>query len=485
MNIATIISFAIYIIGMLAIGFYFYHRTKNISDYVLGGRGLNPVVAALSAGASDMSGWLLLGLPGLMFTTGISGSWIAIGLTIGAFLNWHYIARPLRTFTEELDDSITIPGFLANRFNSGNLRIVSAIVILIFYTLYASSGLVGGAKLFEATFNLDYQTALIVGTVVIVSYTFLGGYNAVSWTDFFQGTLMMLTLIIIPIVVINDIGSVSETLHVIRGVNTDFLNIWTGTTFIGILSLLAWGLGYFGQPHILVRFMSINRAKNVKAAKYVGMSWMIISIVGSLMVGFFGIAYVAAHHIDLQDSEKIFIILSELLLNPWIAGFVLAAILAAIMSTIDSQLLVSSSCLTRDIYEKVIKQNASDKELVWIGRATVIAIALIAFYISTDQESTVLSLVAYAWAGFGAAFGPIIILSLYNKNISAVGALAGMITGAATVLIWKQLEGGFFDLYEILPGFIFALIAILVFSNLYPAKKELKEKFLKIQTTKW
>jgi len=466
---------------MLAIGFYFYYRTKNISDYVLGGRGLNPVVAALSAGASDMSGWLLLGLPGLMYTTGISGSWIAIGLTIGAFLNWHYIARPLRNFTEKLDDSITIPGFIANRFNSRNLRIVSSIVILVFYTLYASSGLVGGAKLFEATFNLDYQTALIVGTIVIVSYTFLGGYNAVSWTDFFQGTLMMLALIVVPVIAIKDIGGLSETLRVVKEINPDYMNIWTGTTFIGIVSLLAWGLGYFGQPHILVRFMSINRVENVKKAKYVGMSWMIISIVGSLMVGFFGIAYVAAHDVSLLDSEKIFILLSELLLNPWIAGFVLAAILAAIMSTIDSQLLVSSSCLTRDIYEKVIKQNASDKELVWIGRATVIAIALIAFYISTDQDSTVLSLVAYAWAGFGAAFGPIIILSLYNKNISAGGALAGMITGAATVLIWKQLEGGLFDIYEILPGFVFAFFIILTVSKIKMPKKSIIEKFEKLR----
>ncbi|HSH50990.1 MAG TPA: sodium/proline symporter PutP [Bacteroidales bacterium] len=484
MNTATIISFTIYIVGMLSIGVYFYYRTKNISDYVLGGRALNPVVAAFSAGASDMSGWLLLGLPGLMYTTGISGSWIAIGLTIGAFLNWHYIARPLRNFTEKLDDSITIPGFIANRFNSKNLRIVSSIVILIFYTLYASSGLVAGAKLFEATFNLNYQTALIVGTIVIVSYTFLGGYSAVSWTDFFQGTLMMLALFVVPIVVVNDLGGFSETLKGIKAINPDYMNIWTGTTFIGIVSLLAWGLGYFGQPHILVRFMSINRVKNVKTAKYVGMSWMIISIVGSLMVGFLGIAYIAAHDISLSDSEKIFITLSELLLNPWIAGFVLAAILAAIMSTIDSQLLVSSSCLTRDIYEKVIKQNASDKELVWIGRATVIAIACIAFYISMEQDSTVLSLVAYAWAGFGAAFGPIIILSLYNKNISAIGALAGMITGASTVLIWKQLEGGLFDLYEILPGFVFALIAIGVFSKLFPVKQKLKDQYLNIRTDK-
>lgn len=484
MSTATIISFSIYIIGMLTVGFYFYYRTKNISDYVLGGRGLNPIVAALSAGASDMSGWLLLGLPGLMYTTGISGSWIAIGLTIGAFLNWHYIARPLRNFTEKLNDSITIPGFIANRYNSRNLRIVSSIVILVFYTLYASSGLVGGAKLFEATFNLDYQTALISGTIIIVSYTFLGGFNAVSWTDFFQGILMMLALLIVPVIAITDIGGFSETIRVVREINPDYINIWTGTTSIGIVSLMAWGLGYFGQPHILVRFMSINKVENVKTAKYIGMSWMIISLVGSLMVGFFGIAYVAVNNVNLFDSEKIFITLSELLLNPWIAGFVLAAILAAIMSTIDSQLLVSSSCLTRDIYEKVIKQNAGDKELVWIGRATVIAIALIAFYISMDQDSTVLSLVSYAWAGFGAAFGPIIILSLYNKNISAGGALAGMITGAITVLIWKQLEGGLFDLYEILPGFVFALIATGLFSKLFPVRQEQKDQYLNIRASR-
>jgi len=477
MNTSILISFVIYILGMLAVGFYFYYRTKNISDYVLGGRGLNPVVAALSAGASDMSGWLLLGLPGLMFTTGISGSWIAIGLTIGAFLNWHYIARPLRVFTEKLDDSITIPGFLANRFNNVNLRIISALVILLFYTLYASSGLVGGAKLFEATFNLDYQNALVIGTIVIVSYTFLGGYNAVSWTDFFQGILMMLALLIVPIVVIADLGGFSETIRTIQGINPEYLDIWKGSGFIGIVSLLAWGLGYFGQPHILVRFMSINKSENVNTAKFVGMSWMIISIIGSLMVGFFGIAYIAGHNIDLQDSEKIFILLSELLLNPWIAGFVLAAILAAIMSTIDSQLLVSSSCLTRDIYEKVIKQDASDKELVWIGRATVIAIALIAYFISMDRDSSVLSLVAYAWAGFGAAFGPLIILSLYNKNISAHGAIAGMIAGALTVIVWKQLNGGIFDLYELLPGFVFSFISTLIFSSLFPVKQSVKDNF--------
>ena len=476
MNIPVIVSFCIYILMMLGIGIYFYSRTKNISDYVLGGRGLHPVVAALSAGASDMSGWLLLGLPGLMFTTGISGSWIAIGLLAGALLNWQFIARRLRIFTEQFNDSITIPGFLANRFSDNRLRVISAIVILIFYTLYASSGLVGGAKLFEATFNMPYEIALITGTVIIVSYTFLGGYNAVSWTDFFQGILMMIALIIVPVTIIRELGGVSVTLREIRSIDMSYLQMAGSTGIIGILSLVAWGLGYFGQPHILVRFMSINKPENVRSARRVGMSWMLLSIIGSVAVGFFGIAYVSSKGIALDDPEKIFITLSQLLFNPWIAGFVLAAILAAIMSTIDSQLLVSSSCLTRDIYEKIIKKNATDKELVWIGRGTVLAIALVAWYISADPDSNVLSLVSYAWAGFGAAFGPIIILSLYRSDISGAGAMAGMIVGAGTVIIWKQLHGGLFELYELLPAFIFATLAVLIFSKIFPVPVEVRNK---------
>jgi sodium/proline symporter len=415
-----------------------------------------------------MSGWLLLGLPGMMYSDGIVGSWIAIGLLIGAYVNWHYVARPLRIFTHRLGDAITIPDFFANRFDDhkGHLRVITAVVILLFYTLYTSSGLVGGAKLFEATFNLDYGTALIVGSIIIVSYTFLGGYNAVSWTDFIQGILMMLALVVTPIVVIADIGGVGKSLDVIAGVDPARLDMFTGTTFIGILSLMAWGLGYFGQPHILVRFMSIRHEDEMQRAKVIGMGWMGLSIIGSLAVGFFGMAYVVHNGVDLQDSEKIFITLSQLLFNPWIAGFLLAAILAAIMSTIDSQLLVSSSVLTRDIYHAVLRKNASDRELVWVGRATVIGIALIAWYLSTDRNSSVLSLVAYAWAGFGAAFGPLIILSLYKRNVTKTAAISGMVTGSLVVIGWKSLEGGLFDLYELLPGFVAAWISILIISKM-------------------
>jgi len=484
MQTPLLISFVIYMLGMVGIGFYFYFKTDDLSDYVLGGRGLGPGVTALSAGASDMSGWLLLGLPGMMFSDGLVGSWIAVGLFIGAYLNWHYVAKPLRVYTHHLNDSITIPDYFSNRFkdNKNSLRIITAIVILVFYTLYTSSGLVGGAKLFEATFNMEYSTALIVGSIIIVSYTFLGGYNAVSWTDFIQGILMMLALVVTPVVVLYDIGGVSEAIRVIELHDASMLDIFRGSSLIGIISLLAWGLGYFGQPHILVRFMSIRDENEMHRAKAIGMSWMGISILGSLAVGFFGFVYVVANGVDLADSEKIFITLSQLLFNPWIAGFLLAAILAAIMSTIDSQLLVSSSVLTRDIYHAILRKEASDKELVWVGRSTVIIIAIIAWYISTDENSSVLELVSYAWAGFGAAFGPLIILSLYNQNITRVGAIAGMAVGSLSVIIYKNLEGGIFDMYELLPGFILAWIAILLFSRVGEgASDESKEIFQEVR----
>ncbi|MDY0121444.1 MAG: sodium/proline symporter PutP [Sulfurimonas sp.] len=486
MDIEVLISFSLYMALMVGIGFYFYFKTDDLSDYVLGGRGLGPGVTALSAGASDMSGWLLLGLPGMMYSDGLVGAWIAIGLFIGAYLNWHYVAKPLRVYTHYLNDAITIPDYFSNRFadKKNTLRVITAIVILVFYTLYTSSGLVEGAKLFEASFHLDYSTALIVGSIIIVSYTFLGGYNAVSWTDFIQGILMMLALVITPLVVIFELGGVSEALKIIEQTDVAKLDFISSSSLIGAISLMAWGLGYFGQPHILVRFMSIRDEDEMERAKAIGMTWMGLSIIGSLAVGFFGFAYVIAHGVDLQDSEKIFITLTQLLFNPWIAGFLLAAILAAIMSTIDSQLLVSSSVLTRDIYHAFLRKDASNQELVWVGRATVIGIAIIAWYLSTDRNSSVLQLVSYAWAGFGAAFGPLIILSLYSANITRLGAIAGMISGSLTVIIYKQLEGGIFDLYELLPGFIIAWIAIVLFSKIgEQATQEDKEIFQEVQQT--
>ncbi len=455
---------------MLFIGFIFYRLTTNLSDYVLGGRKLGGGVAALSAGASDMSSWLLLGLPGAIFMYGMSEIWIAIGLAIGAYLNWQYVARPLRRYTETANDSITIPDFLENRFRDRTkvLRIVSAIFILIFFAFYTSSGLVGGARLFESSFGLPYENALWVGAVIIISYTFLGGFLAVSWTDFFQGILMFLALIVVPVIAISEIGGWQQTVQYAGEVDPTHLDVFAGMNVIAIISLLAWGLGYFGQPHIITRFMAIRSEKEIPKARLVGMTWMVLGLLGAIFTGFIGIAYFTGGgpgtEIAEGSEETVFIIFTQILFNPWVAGFLLAAILAAIMSTIDSQLLVSSSALAEDFYKGLLRPSATERELVWVGRFGVLGIALIAILLAYSPDSTILDLVGYAWAGFGAAFGPVIIFSLFWRRMTRWGALAGMVVGGVTMILWAQFEGGLFDLYEILPGFVFGMAAIVVVS---------------------
>lgn len=446
---------------MVGIGFYFYKRTKNLSDYVLGGRELSPAVAALSAGASDMSGWLMLGLPGAIYLSGLNQIWIGIGLTLGAYINWLFVAGRLRVFTAQLDNSITLPDYLNNRFadESGVIRMVSALIILIFFTLYIASGLVAGAVLFENSFAMRYETALLVGSLVIVAYTFLGGFNAVSWTDFIQGILMLCALLIVPLVVIYQLGGWSSTLTVIENKQSWYLDPFHELTAMGIISLLAWGLGYFGQPHILARFMSIKHVSAVPVARRINITWMILALLGALMTGFMGIAYFST---PLDNPETVFIVFTQTLFNPWVAGILLAAILSAIMSTIDSQILVCSSTLTEDLYYSFIKKDASQTELLWTGRFTVILITGVAIIMAMNPQNSILELVSYAWAGFGAAFGPVILFSLFSKSMSKTAALGGMITGAVTVLIWKQLQGGLFDLYELLPGFVLASAAIII-----------------------
>lgn len=464
MSTPELTTFAVYLLGMLAIGIIFYRLTNNLSDYILGGRQLGGAVAALSAGASDMSGWLLLGLPGAIYASGMNQAWIAIGLTIGAYLNWQFVAKRLRSYTEAANDSITLPDYLENRFEdkSRMLRVISAFVILIFFTIYTASGLVGGAILFKNTFGLDYKLALWIGALVIVSYTFLGGFMAVSWTDFFQGTLMFLALLIVPILTVNALGGWDTTVAQATSIDPTFDDIYSGMSLIGIISLAAWGLGYFGQPHILARFMAIKSTNEVPKARLIGMSWMVLSLYGSIFVGFVGISHFASD--PLQNSETVFIMLTRQMFNPWVSGILLAAILSAIMSTVDSQLLVCSSAITEDFYKSFFRREAGDKELVWIGRGSVIAIALLALWIASNPDNKVLDLVAYAWAGFGGAFGPVVLLSLFWRRMTRNGALAGIVVGAITVLVWKQLSGGLFDLYEILPGFILCTIAIIVFS---------------------
>lgn len=440
---------------MLFIGIRFYHSTDSLSDYILGGRTLNAPVTALSAGASDMSGWLLLGLPGALYAGGTSNVWMAVGLVLGAYCNWLLVAPRLRIATERSNDSLTLPDFMEFHFSDRSrlVRIVSALVILVFFTIYTAAGLVSGAMLFEETFRLDYRLALYVGTAVIVGYTFLGGFNAVSWTDFFQALLMLLALLIVPCMLIGILGlnEVSHNLHNSK---------WFEGGPIGTLSLLAWGLGYFGQPHILVRFMSLKRVEDMPVARRIGMVWMMLCLLGAMLIGWLGQVYFTQS--PLEDPEKVFIILAQVLFNPWITGLLLVAILAAIMSTVSAQLLVCAATVTEDFYHAFFRRQASQKELVWLGRMAVLVIACIALWLSMDPKSKVLDLVAYAWAGFGASFGPAIVFMLLWPHTTRVGVLVSMVVGAVTVIIWKHLDGGIFDLYELAPGFIFGSLSILI-----------------------
>ncbi len=474
MELGTAISLAIYFIVMLGIGVYSYRVTANdVSGYMLGGRNLHPSVAALSAGASDMSGWMLMGLPGAMYLSGMSSAWIAIGLVIGAFLNYLIVAPRLRVYTEVANDSVTIPDYLENRFNDNTrlLRLLSSVVIILFFTLYTSAGVVAGGKLFESAFSMSYDTGLYVTAGVVVAYTVFGGFLAVSTTDFVQGCIMFIALILVPLVAFTEVGGVGEMSSLINGVDPTMMSLFTGATLLSVISAMAWGLGYFGQPHIIVRFMAIRSLKDVKTARRIGMSWMIVTIIGALATGLVGLAYVQKSGVELADAETIFIMLSQTLFNPLIAGFLLAAILAAIMSTISSQLLVTSSSLTGDFYHMFVRRQASQKELVLVGRISVVIVALVAIVLAYDRESTILSLVGNAWAGFGAAFGPVIILSLYWKRMTLAGAISGMLVGAASVLIWIYapitINGESLSslMYEIVPGFILCTCTILLVSR--------------------
>ncbi|WP_082388058.1 sodium/proline symporter PutP [Virgibacillus halodenitrificans] len=502
MGLTTLITFIVYLIGMLVIGVIMYRMTNNLSDYVLGGRNLGPGVAALSAGASDMSGWLLLGLPGAIYASGMSEAWMAIGLATGAYLNWQFVAKRLRIYTEVSNNAITIPDFLENRFKDKShiLRVISALVILLFFTFYTSSGMVAGAKLFEASFGLSYQSALWIGTIVVVSYTLLGGFLAVAWTDFIQGILMFLALIAVPIVALNEMGGWSAAVQAVGEIEPSHLNMVKGVGILAIISSLAWGLGYFGQPHIIVRFMALRSAKDVPKAKFIGTAWMILGLYGAIFTGFIGLAFISTQEVPilgkfgidvvnegglqmLADPEKIFIAFSQILFHPVIAGILLAAILSAIMSTIDSQLLVSSSAVAEDFYKAIFRKKASGKELVWVGRIATLGIALIAAIIAMNPESSVLELVSYAWAGFGAAFGPIILLSLFWRGITRNGALAGIIVGAGTVIIWGEfLSGGIFDLYEIVPGFLLNLLVTILISMFGKPAPEIEAEFTETLT---
>ncbi|AKA37551.1 sodium/proline symporter PutP [Yersinia ruckeri] len=470
MNTPMLVTFLVYIFGMIIIGLMAYRATNNFDDYILGGRSLGSVVTALSAGASDMSGWLLMGLPGAIFLSGISESWIAIGLTLGAYLNWKLVAGRLRVQTEANNNALTLPDYFTSRFEDKSklLRVISAVVILVFFTIYCASGIVAGALLFESTFGMSYSTALWAGAAATIAYTFIGGFLAVSWTDTVQATLMIFALILTPIIVILAVGGIDASVMVIKAKDAANLDMLKGLNIVAILSLLGWGLGYFGQPHILARFMAADSHYTIRKARRISMVWMILCLAGTIAVGFFGIAYFQENPDQAgrvsENGERIFIELAMLLFNPWIAGILLSAILAAVMSTLSCQLLVCSSAITEDLYKAFLRKNASQKELVWVGRMMVLLVAVIAIAIAADPENKVLGLVSNAWAGFGAAFGPVVLISVMWSRMTRNGALAGMVVGAATVIVWNKFA--WLGLYEIIPGFIFASIAIVVVSLL-------------------
>ena len=468
-----LITFGLYLVAMIVIGFIAWRRTRDFDDYILGGRSLGGYVTALSAGASDMSGWLLMGLPGALYLTGLSEAWIAVGLVIGAYLNWRFVAGPLRLYTERSADALTLPDYFTTRFgeNGKLLRVVSALVILVFFALYAASGIVAGARLFESVFGLPYAQALWWGAAATIAYTLIGGFLAVSWTDTVQATLMIFALVLTPVIVMMAVGGPAASIALIEQNDPQKLS-WIGAGgVVAVVSALAWGLGYFGQPHILARFMAAESVRTIPQARRIGMTWMVLCLGGAILVGFFGISYFEAHPGEAgpvnANPERVFIVLAELLFNPWIAGILLSAILAAVMSTLSCQLLVCASALTEDFYRGFVRPAAGERELVWFGRAMVALVALVAIFLARDPNSRVLGLVSYAWAGFGAAFGPVVLMSLFWRRMNGWGALAGIVVGAATVILWKQYAGS--ALYEIVPGFIAGALAVVAGSLLTAA----------------
>lgn len=463
-NWAIIASFALYLGLMMAIGVYFYRRTRNMSDYILGNRKLGAWVTSLSAEASDMSGWMLMGLPGYAYVAGLGAGWIALGLALGTYANWRFVAARLRRYTEAANDSLTLPDFFENRFHdkSNLLRTICAVFILIFFIIYTSSGFIAGGKLFNTIFGIPYTYALLLGAFVVVFYTFVGGFLAVCWTDFIQGVMMFFAIILVPVCAAYTLGGFDATFTALHIISPEYFNPFSkpdGSSFscIELISLIGWGLGYFGQPHILVRFMAIRCASEVRQATRIAMTWVVFSLTASVVVGLVGKVYLTETLVG-GDIEKVFMVMTESLFSPFFAGLVLSAVLAAIMSTASSQLLVAASAFAQDFYRTALRKNASQKELVWTGRVSVIAISLIAIQLGLNPDNLILDIVAYAWAGFGAAFGPALLFSLFWRRTTRRGVLAGIVTGGLTVLIWKQYA--WLGLYEIVPGFFLSCLAI-------------------------
>ncbi len=485
----------IYLLLMVGIGFYAYRRTKTGKDFLLAGRDLSPRVAALSAGASDMSGWLMMGLPGALYATGLIESWIAIGLTIGTWLNWKIVAPRLRVYSEITEDAITMPAFFERRFRDRTrlLRSVSAVIILVFFIFYVASMMVASGAFFESAFGWPYLGGLLVVAGFTLLYTVFGGFLGVSLTDVAQGLLMLAALLVVPVMATIKLGGPGEVISLIS--QSEIQEGLRHLSFTGggmtmssaliIISGLAWGLGYFGQPHILARHFAIRDHREVKTARRIGFSWVALSMGGAVLTGLIGVAWFQRDGQVLDNPETVFLLLSQILFHPFIAGLVLAAVLAAIMSTMSSQLIVSSSALVEDIYG-LFKRHPNQRTQLWLGRAAVIVVSIIAVFIAQNPDSTVLDLVGFAWAGFGAAFGPMVLLALYWRRVTAMGALAGMVAGAVVSYVWGTVPAikETLDLYEIVPG-VLANFVVAVVVSLLTAKPapEIEEEFDQMTTT--
>ena len=487
MKSSIFLAFFVYFLCVIGVGIYFYNKLKNMKEYFLGGRNLNSWVTAMSAQAADMSGWLLMGLPAAAYISGVSASWIAIGLAVGTYLNWKIIAKRLRQFSSHMGDAITIPQYFQNRFltSSKLIRVIPAIVIFIFFLIYTASAFNAQAKVFQYLFSMDYTLAVSIGVVVILIYTFLGGFMAACWTDLFQGFLMLFAMMIVPVCAFNVVPELSISTMAAHNSNT-YLNLFhfadNETSLITIISYFAWGLGYLGMPHILVRFMAIRSSDMIKKARRIAMVWVILTLFSAVAIGVVGYFYLASQGIiypDKSSAEIVFIdTVTRLLPFGFIAGVLLSAVLAAIMSTAASQLLVTASTITNDFYKLLLRQNANDKELMFVSRLAVFLTALLAYILALNPNNSVMGLVSYAWAGFGASFGPVILLSLFWKNLTLKGAYIGIVSGALMVLVWENISvlknSG---IYSILPAFLVSIILTIIVSKFEKPREEISKLF--------
>ena len=469
-----ILSFGLYGCMIAVIAAVATRYTKNLSDYLLGGRRLSGPVTALAAGASDMSGWLLMALPGLIYVKGLEASWITLALVLGAFLNWKFVATRLRIYTEIAKDSLTLPAFFVNRFedNQQYLRSVTSATILIFFTFYSVASFNSGALLLQSIFSIDYFVALLIIASSIVLYTAIGGFIAVSWVDCFQGLLIFVSLITVPVVTIVFLGGYYNTVYEINKFNIDFLALFANLKPLTLLSLAAWGLGYFGQPHILARFMAIRNHKELGVATKICITWMSLSLGGAVVTGLVGVVFFLSQ--PLEKPDTVFIVLAQTLFRPWIAGILISAVLSAIMSAVSSQILMSASILVEDFYKGYFRKKASNREYMWAGRVLLVVIAAITIILASNQHASIFQSVGFAWSGLGASFGPITLFSLYWPRTNKYGAIAGIVSGALMVLAWGLLSKYFsflahpdlFSGIEILPAFIVSSLAIVITSLL-------------------